>query len=325
MLTIPTVERDPVLIAAEVLREGGLVALPTETVYGLGADAENELAVRQIFAVKGRPASHPLIVHIPAAEHLDAWARIVPDEARTLAKAFWPGPLTLVLPKKRRVSHAVTGGQDTVGLRVPAHPLTQRVLVAFGGGVAAPSANRFGQVSPTTAEHVRKDLGDDIDYILDGGPCTVGVESTIVDLSGSEPAVLRPGGLAIEEIERVLGKAVPMRDNPAVRVPGQLASHYAPRAGLVLAEPEDVASKTADLLRDGRRVAVIAPGEVDIPEGATRFEVPTEPQGFARELYRLLREVDAAGFDVIVAAAPPESGLGVAVRDRLRRAAAPRH
>jgi L-threonylcarbamoyladenylate synthase len=325
MLTIPTVERDPVLIAVEVLREGGLVALPTETVYGLGADAENELAVRQIFAVKGRPASHPLIVHISAADHLEAWARMVPDEARTLAKEFWPGPLTLVLPKKRRVSHAVTGGQDTVGLRVPAHPLTQRVLVAFGGGIAAPSANRFGQVSPTTAEHVRKDLGDDIDYILEGGPCTVGLESTIVDLSGSEPAVLRPGGLAIEEIERVLGKRVPIRDNPAVRVPGQLASHYAPRAGLVLAEPGDVASSAKDLQRDGRRVAVIAPGEVDIPEGVTRFEVPAEPQGFARELYRLLREVDAAGFDVIVAAAPPESGLGVAVRDRLRRAAAPRH
>jgi L-threonylcarbamoyladenylate synthase len=318
------VERDPVQIAVEVLREGGLVALPTETVYGLGADAENELAVRRIFAVKGRPASHPLIVHIAAADQLDAWARAVPAEARALANAFWPGPLTLVLEKKPRVSHAVTGGQNTVALRVPAHPLAHQVLQAFGGGVAAPSANKFGKVSPTTAEHVREELGDDVDYVLDGGPCAVGVESTIVDLSQGEAAVLRPGGLAIEEIQRVLGKPVRVREGPAVRVPGQLPSHYAPRAGLVLVEPSDVASRAAELERDGRRVAVMAPGDLSIPEGATRFEVPADPEGFARELYRLLRQIDAAGFDVIVAAAPPESGLGVAVRDRLRRAAAPR-
>ncbi|HYX91391.1 MAG TPA: L-threonylcarbamoyladenylate synthase [Myxococcaceae bacterium] len=324
MLTIPPMERDPVLIAVEVLREGGLVALPTETVYGLGADADNELAVRQIFAAKGRPASHPLIVHIASAGQLEQWARIVPDEARALANAFWPGPLTLILPKRRRVSHAVTGDQDTVGLRVPAHPLTQRVLAAFGGGVAAPSANKFGRVSPTTAEHVRRDLGAEIDYVLDGGPCTVGVESTIVDLSSEEPAVLRPGGLAIEDIERVLGRAVPVRENSEVRAPGQLASHYAPRAGLVLTEPADAASKAVQLARAGQRVAVIAPAEVEVPTEATRFEIPADPPGFARELYRLLREIDAAGYDVIVAAAPPESGLGVAVRDRLRRAAAPR-
>lgn len=317
-------ERDPVSIAVEVLREGGLVALPTETVYGLAADADNELAVRRIFAVKGRPASHPLIVHIPSMAELGAWARRVPNEARALGTAFWPGPLTLVLPKQPRVSHAITGEQETVALRVPAHPLTRKVLAELGGGVAAPSANRFGRVSPTTADHVRNDLGDEVDYVLDGGPCGVGVESTIVDLSRDQPLVLRPGGLAIEEIERVLGRSVPARDETAVRVPGQLPSHYAPRAGVILAEPHDAAARVEETQREGRRVAVLAPSEVKLPAGVARFAVPLEPEGFARELYRLLREIDAAGFEVIVAVPPPERGLGAAIRDRLRRAAAPR-
>ena len=318
-------QRDPISIAVDVLREGGLVALPTETVYGLAADADNELAVRRIFAVKGRPASHPLIVHIAAADALPAWARSVPDEARALARAFWPGPLTIVLPKQPRVSHAITGGQDTVALRVPAHPLARNVLEQFGGGVAAPSANRFGRVSPTRAEHVREDLGDEVDYVLDGGACSVGVESTIVDLSRDEPAVLRPGGLPLDDIERVLGRPVSVRDDNAVRVPGQLASHYAPRAGIVLADREEAPLRAEQLLRsDGRRVALIAARDVKVPEGVTRFEVPSDSAAFARELYGLLREIDGAGFEVIVAVLPPEQGLGLAVRDRLRRASAPR-
>ncbi len=192
--------------AVETLRRGGVIALPTETVYGLAANCEDELAVRRVFAIKGRPATHPLIIHIARAGELGAWARDVPPEAWRLAEAFWPGPLTLVLPRTARATDAVTGGQDTVAVRVPQHPLALAVLDALGGGVAAPSANRFGKVSPTTAEHVRADLGAEVDLLLDGGPCTVGLESTIVDLSGGAPAVLRPGGLPLEELERVLGR-----------------------------------------------------------------------------------------------------------------------
>ncbi|MBX5483057.1 MAG: threonylcarbamoyl-AMP synthase [Myxococcaceae bacterium] len=315
---------DPVDIAVEVLREGGLVALPTETVYGLAADADNELAVRRIFAVKGRPQSHPLIVHLPDASALGAWAAEVPDAAKKLVAAFWPGPLTLVLKKHPRVLDVVTGGQDTVALRVPSHPLAQKVLRAFGGGVAAPSANRFGRVSPTTAEHVRADLGDDVDYVLDGGPAQIGLESTIVDLSRGAPALLRPGGLAVEEIERVLGVPVPPRASTEVRAPGMLASHYAPRAGVWLAEAYDVHQRLGALMGTGQKIAVIAPRGTQVPAGVALLEVPTDAAGFARTLYRTLREVDEQGFDVCVAVLPPSEGLGLAVRDRLRRAAAPR-
>ena len=239
--------------AVELLRHGGVIALPTETVYGLAANAEDELAVRRVFAIKGRPATHPLIVHLAHADDLKSWVRHVPEEAQRLARAFWPGPLTLVLPRSARATDAVTGGQDTVAVRVPQHPVARLVLAALGGGVAAPSANRFGRVSPTTADHVRADLGSDVDLVLDGGLCSVGVESTIVDVSQGEPAVLRPGGLAVEEIERVLGRSVPVRTSSTVRVSGSLASHYAPRAGVFLAEPADVATRVAALRASGQR------------------------------------------------------------------------
>ncbi len=320
---------DEVALAVQVLREGGLVALPTETVYGLAADATNELAVRRIFAAKGRPQTHPLIVHLPGKEALTRFAAHVPERAVRLAEAFWPGPLTLVLKKSALVSDAVTGGQDTVALRVPAHPLAQAVLRELGGGLAAPSANRFGHVSPTTAQHVIEDLGDEVDYVLDGGRCEVGVESTIVDLSGEHPALLRPGGLPVEEIERVLGEKL-VAPASAVRAPGLLPSHYAPRAGLVLverdAEGKQLSETAARLAAQGRRVAVLAPGNVQValPVNGRSFMLPEDPAGFARELYATLREIDAAGCDVIVAAPPEGAGLGVAVRDRLRRAAAPR-
>lgn len=317
---------DPVSTAVDILREGGLVALPTETVYGLAADASNELAVRRIFAAKGRPASHPLIVHLSGADRLAGWAAHVPDTARRLAEAFWPGPLTLVLPRGPQVPHAVTGGQDTVALRVPAHPLARQVLQSFGGGVAAPSANRFGRISPTTAAHVREELGDEVDYVLDGGPCIIGVESTIIDVSGPVPALLRPGGLAIEEVERVLRVKVPRRETGGPRAPGMLASHYAPRAGLRVCEPDALREEVTAHLSDGLRVAVIAPAaSASALEGDVRvFDVPADPSGFARALYATMREIDALGFDLIVAVLPPEAGLGAAVRDRLRRAAAPR-
>jgi L-threonylcarbamoyladenylate synthase len=319
MLTPDLLER-----AVEILRQGGVIALPTETVYGLAANAEDELAVRRIFAIKGRPATHPLIVHLPGAEAMPAWARHVPEEARRLAAAFWPGPLTLVLPRTPRATDAVTGGQDTVALRVPAHPVALAVLRGLAGGVAAPSANRFGQVSPTTAEHVRQDLGDEVELILDGGPCTVGVESTIVDLSSGEPAILRPGGLPAEELERVLGRPVPLRTASTVRVSGSLASHYAPRAGVVLVEPAEAAARAESLRAQGLQVGVLGPSSLALPRELPRFDIPTDPAGAARLLYLRLREADQQGLDVLVACLPAARGLGLAVRDRLARAAAPR-
>ena len=314
----------PIDDALSVLRRGGLVAIPTETVYGLAADAENELAVRRIFAAKGRPSSHPLIVHLARFEQLGEWAREIPAEAKLLADAFWPGPLTLILKRGRRAHDVVTGEQDTIGLRLPNHPLTRELLAKWGGGLAAPSANKFGGVSPTTAEHVRRDLGPEVDLVLDGGPCEVGVESTIVDLSSGTPALLRPGGISVEQLERVLGRSVARGPVSDVRAPGTLASHYAPRAGLILVDRSEVKEKVAELVRNGTRVAVMAPQPEALPPGAEWVEMPADPGGFARELYRTMREIDARGFEMIVAVPPPESGLGVAVRDRLQRAAAPR-
>jgi L-threonylcarbamoyladenylate synthase len=315
---------DILVRAVETLRRGGVIALPTETVYGLAANCEDELAVRRVFAIKGRPATHPLIIHVARAEELPSWARHVPEAAWRLAEAFWPGPLTLVLPRTSRATDAVTGGQDTVAIRVPHHPLALAVLDALGGGVAAPSANRFGRVSPTTAEHVRADLGDEVDLLLDGGPCTVGVESTIVDLSGDTPAVLRPGGLAVEEVERVLGRKVPVRTSSTVRVSGSLASHYAPRAGVVLSEPGEVVSRVESLRAQGLNVGVLGPPTLSLPPGIPRYEVPEDPAGAARVLYTRLREADLQGHDILVACLPRAEGLGIAVRDRLARAAAPR-
>lgn len=285
--------------AAAVVQRGGLVAFPTETVYGLGADARDPAAVARIFMVKGRPADHPLIVHIASAGELDAWAADVPALARTLAASFWPGPLTLVLRRAAGVLDAVTGGQDTVGLRVPSHPVALALLAASGRALAAPSANRFGRVSPTTAQHVREDLGDDVELILDGGPCAVGVESTIVDLSGDAPAILRPGGLAREALEAVAGDAIPVRVT-GVRASGTLESHYAPRAALRVVEPAALAGEFAAARARGTRVEVIAPE--------------------AETLYAALRDADRRGAELILVARPEESGLELAVADRLRRA-----
>jgi L-threonylcarbamoyladenylate synthase len=311
--------------AVEVLRSGGLVALPTETVYGLGADAQNELAVRRIFAVKGRPSTHPLIVHVASLEDARAWAADVPPLGEALAKAFWPGPLTLVLRRSALASDTVTGGQDTVGIRVPNHPLALALLRALpGGGIAAPSANRFGRVSPTTAQHVRDELGDDVDYVLDGGASQVGVESTIVDVTGEAPRLLRPGGIGREAIEQVLGR--PLADATRatdVRAPGMLESHYAPRAGLWLVDAAQLAAEAQARLDAGHRVVVLAPASVAAPANAVRLDVPPDAEGFARVLYARLREADTLG-DLILAVPPPDAGLGLAVRDRLSRAAAPR-
>jgi L-threonylcarbamoyladenylate synthase len=308
--------------AAAALRAGRLVAFPTETVYGLGASLAHPEAVARVFAAKGRPSGHPLIVHGADASILDRYGRDVPPAARRLAERLWPGPLTLVVRRSANVPDVVTGGRDTVGLRVPDQVLALAMLRESGAGVAAPSANPFGRTSPTTAGHVAADLGDRVDVILDGGPCGVGLESTILDLTTSPPTVLRTGGVPAEVIEEVLGGPVERVASGPARAPGMLAAHYAPRARVVVAD--DAGPPAAREAAAGRRVAVLAaappPG---LPAGVVTL-VPPDPgtEGYARALYDLLRRADAAGVHVVVAVPPPPGGLGDAIRDRLRRAAA---
>jgi len=318
-------DRAQIVKASSVLKSGGLVALPTETVYGLGADALNEAAVRKVFDVKGRPSSHPLIVHIGKNAKLEDWAADVPPQAKRLAAAFWPGPLTLILKKHPRVPPVVTGGQETIALRVPDHPDALALLETFGGGIAAPSANRFGRVSPTTAQHVRDDLGTKVDFILDGGPCKVGVESTILDLTGAGPAVLRPGGVTREVLEKVLGVPVAAGHKPDVRAPGTLETHYSPKARVRLETRESVTRAALEEQGLGRKAAAwLAAGDSRLPVGIKRFPVAADAADRARSLYQMLRDAYAGGYDVVLLTLPPESGLDAAVADRLRRAAGPR-
>jgi L-threonylcarbamoyladenylate synthase len=309
--------------AVDVLRGGGLVAFPTETVYGLGADAANPEAVARIFVAKGRPRAHPVIVHLAEPAAAKEWAAEVPDFAAVLADAFWPGPLTLVLPRSDLVPDAVTGGLPTVGLRVPAQALALELLGAFGGGVAAPSANRFGRVSPTRADHVRADLGAAVDLILDGGPCPVGVESTIVDCSGADPRVLRPGGVPLESLEAVLGYKLDVIVDGSVRAPGMLASHYAPSARVEVLPAEAIATRAGELAALGVRVGILAPGRMPgLPAGVEALPPTGSAVVYAQCLYQWLREADRRGVEVLLAVPPPETGVGTAVADRLRRAAA---
>ncbi|MER8120533.1 threonylcarbamoyl-AMP synthase [Streptomyces sp. SID8366] len=312
--------------AAGVLRAGGLVALPTETVYGLGANAEDPAAVARIFQVKGRPPTHPLIVHIGHADLLDEWVEDVPAAARLLAEHLWPGPLTLVLRRGRRVPLEATGGLDTVAVRVPDHPVALALLDAFGGGVTAPSANRFGSVSPTTTDHVRAELGDAVDFVLEGGPCAVGVESTIVDVTGDTPSILRPGGVTREELEAVVGRPLDVPSSSRVRVPGQHPSHYAPRARVVLVEPEKVLAEAELAQESGHRVGVFLPSSSAgaVVKVHAVVPVPRSAAAYARELYGFLRGFDEQGCDLIFASLPAEEGLGLAIANRLRRAAGPR-
>jgi len=321
-----TVNTGDIEAAAAVLRGGGLVALPTETVYGLAADAENPAAVARVFQVKGRPPTHPLIVHIGSADKLGEWVEDVPDAARVLAERFWPGPLTLVLRRGSRVPLEATGGLETVAVRVPDHPVALALLSAFGGGVAAPSANRFGSVSPTTADHVRAELGDAVDFILDGGPCDVGVESTIVDVSGQEVSVLRPGGVTREDLESALGRPLAVHSSSDVRVPGQHPSHYAPNARVVLVEPDRLLAEVELAREQGHQVGVFLPHSVDRDQVKAHavVELPASMTAYARGLYGYLRELDQQGCDLIIASLPQEQELGLAIANRLRRAAGPR-
>jgi L-threonylcarbamoyladenylate synthase len=313
--------------AAALLRQGRLVAFPTETVYGLGADALNAEAVSRIFAAKGRPTDHPLIVHIADAGCLADWAETVPEAARQLAERFWPGPLAIILKKQPHVPAAVTGGQPTVGLRVPNHPIALRLLRKFGGGIAAPSANRFCRISPTTARHVEEELGDSVDLILDGGPCAVGVESTIIDLSGTRPRLLRPGHITRSQIEEVLGIKLVLaakKEEPDIRAPGLMAVHYAPSTQALLCDSDDLQQVTGRLIAQGQRIGLIAYQPHLHPERQVPvIQMPKDAHAYAQALYAALRELDNLHLDTIVVELPPEGDAWQAVNDRLRKATVP--
>ena len=314
-------ERSHVLDAVAVLTRGGLVAFPTETVYGLGADASNAEAVARIFRVKGRPVCHPLIVHVAGIEDLGRFAETVPASALRLAEALWPGPLTVVVPRADHVPAVLAGGHGTLAVRAPAHPVAQELLQAFGGGVAAPSANRFGRVSPTIAADVQADLGDDVDLILDGGACQVGVESTIVDCTGDQVVLLRPGGVPVEVLEGVLGAPVRRQAGPgAPAAPGTLAAHYAPRARVVVAATVEEALDRATAAVG--RTGVLLPRTAAVPPEVALLVADDDPTGYARALYASLRRADQLGLDLVIAVPPAETVIGAAVADRLRRAAA---
>jgi L-threonylcarbamoyladenylate synthase len=308
--------------AVEVLRAGGLVAFPTETVYGLGADAGQAEAVRRIFRAKGRPADHPVIVHLAAADAMRSWAREIPDTAWLLAERFWPGPLTLILRRDARVLDVVTGGQDTVGLRVPSHPLATALLQAFAGGIAAPSANRFGRVSATTAAHVRQELEQAVDFILDGGACPMGIESTILDLSSGTPVLLRPGRITAQELESVLRTVIGRAGTASPRAPGTLSAHYAPMLPLRLSTGSTLDAAVREESVRGP-VAVLARHPRPAHSSATLWmTAPIDAAEYARLLYAGLRQIDTSGCAVIVVETPPDTPDWFAVRDRLLRAAA---
>ena len=314
-----------VALAAQRLHAGELVAFPTETVYGLGADAGNPDAVHRIFSAKGRPSEHPVIVHIGSTANVEHWAREFPEGARRLARAFWPGPLTLILPRAAHVHDAVTGGQDSVGLRMPSHPVAQQLLAAFaaigGSGIAAPSANRFGHVSPTTAQHVDSDLGDAVAMILDGGACAVGIESTIVAFTASEPVLLRPGGIDIDALVGVLGHAPNTRGADSPRASGTLASHYAPHAPAHLVSKVHLLHDLSRRVSRGERVAVLARTVIRPAEftGAWASSPEAAPR-YAHDLYANLRALDAPGVTAILIESVPDDPAWFAVRDRLSRA-----
>jgi L-threonylcarbamoyladenylate synthase len=315
--------------AAAILESGGLVALPTETVYGLGADAENPAAVASIYAAKGRPSNHPVIVHLAPDADIDYWATSVPAAARQLIKAFWPGPLTLILKRAAHIPDAVSGGQDSIGLRCPSHPVAQALLRAFKGGrggVAAPSANKFGHVSPTTAQHVRDEFGAEplIGVILDGGQSEVGIESTILDLSRLAthgPVLLRPGHISAAAIADVIGESPRLPDAAAPRASGTLDAHYAPRTPVALVALDQWLPALQALQAAGRRVALMRRLAQAAPTAVAELEMPASPEGYAHDLYAALRQLDAAAADVILVEAPSPESAWQGINDRLRRAA----
>jgi L-threonylcarbamoyladenylate synthase len=310
-------------LAARLLHQGKLVAMPTETVYGLGADASNPDAVAKIFAAKGRPADHPLIVHLAYASQIKDWAENIPDSAWQLASEFWPGPLTMILQKKATVPSAVTGGQATVALRVPDNPVALWLLRVFGGGIAAPSANRFGRISPTLAQHVAEELGDAVDCILDGGACTVGVESTIIDLTDSQPTILRPGRITRTQLEAALKAEVALKSQHKIRAPGMLASHYAPCTPAYLCAPQTLLELLDKQSAESKRIGVLVFSAelAGLPCQHSR-QLPQQAEAYEAALYAALRELDALQLDSILVEQPPEEESWSAVNDRLSKATA---
>ncbi|MDR0934200.1 MAG: threonylcarbamoyl-AMP synthase [Burkholderiaceae bacterium] len=317
--------------AVQALEAGRLVAFPTETVYGLGADAENPEAIAAVYALKGRPPDHPLIVHLAQEADISRWAEAIPSEAQKLMDAFWPGPLTLIVKRAAHIPAAVSGGQETIGLRCPSHPVAQALLSLFRnskGGIAAPSANRFGHVSPTLARHVRDEFGDDprLEVILDGGQSEVGIESAILDLSRMQtrgPVLLRPGKISGADIADVIGQMPGAPDVAAPRVSGSLASHYAPRTPVVLVTSSRMQATLDVLGNQGQRVALMHYSPLPEKLAATlfaRFAMPLAAQAYSHDLYAALRLLDEAGADMIVVEAPQEGSAWDGVNDRLRRA-----
>ena len=308
--------------AAAALRRGELVAFPTETVYGLGANAQNPAAVRKIFEAKGRPANHPVIVHLDSPRYLHRWVREVPELANRLAEAYWPGPLTMVMPRAPHVHDVITGGQDTIAIRVPQHPMAQQLLTAFGGGIAAPSANRYGRLSPTRAEHVREELGEAVRVILDGGECHLGLESTIVSFEGPQVRLLRPGSVTTQQLRGVVGELLigPGADSP--RVPGGTLTHYAPATPMTIVPAGEVDAQADAASAGGKRIAVLAQRlPLRSHKYVTWINAGRRPEAYAHDLYTNLRTLDKAGCQRILVQAVPDGERWEAIRDRLLRAA----
>jgi len=309
--------------AVQALRDGELVAFPTETVYGLGAHAGHPAALRRVFDLKGRPLSHPLIVHLDSVRYLGRWAREIPPAAEQLAASFWPGPLTLVLPRAYNVHPLVTGGQDTIAVRVPAHPMAQQLLTAFGGGIAAPSANRYGRLSPTRAEHVREEFGDTLRVVLDGGDSKLGLESTIVACLDGSVRLLRPGAIGLSQLRGVVGEVLVGASAQAPRVPGSRGVHYAPTTPLSIVSSEEIEQLAAETSAEGHRIAVLARRPpLRAHQFVTWINAGVRPETYAHDLYAHLRALDRSACARILVQAVPDEERWDAIRDRLSRAAA---
>jgi L-threonylcarbamoyladenylate synthase len=305
--------------AVETLREGGLVVFPTETVYGLGANASNPAAVRKIFEVKGRPPDHPVIVHLDHQRYLHRWVSSMPAAAERLAAMFWPGPLTLILPKGENVNDIVTGGQNSIGVRIPSHPMAQQLLTAFGGGIAAPSANRYGRLSPTKPEHVRDELGDSVQVILDGGDSPIGLESTIVSCLDNEVRLLRPGFITRTQIQQVAGELTAGGEAP--RAPGDRVQHYAPSTPLEIVPWDDLEARAGEILAREEKVAVLAMRPpLNTKRYMTWINAGKKPDAYAHNLYNNLRTLDRAQCVRILVQELPQDERWAAILDRLQRA-----
>lgn len=322
-------QQDRITAAARILCAGGTVAFPTETVYGLGADVTNPIAINKIYKIKKRPVDHPLIVHIGATSHLHYWAQAIPESAWKLAKHFWPGPLTLILQRSPYIPDSVTGGQNTVGIRMPAHPLALALLHVLGPekALAAPSANRFGRISPTTAAHVHQELGTEVDLILDGGACKVGLESTIISFHDELPQILRPGGITLSAVETVLESPVRLAHNSqqTIRTSGLLPAHYAPATPLRIYPAESIWHQASALAAQDLHVLIMTWSNADQSQPSSsefiqQYSMPADPIAYGQQIYAKLRQFDQAAFDYLLIEAPPDHPDWLAITDRLQRA-----